>query len=261
MTEKKTFNGVGIPGLDMSDLTGKLIVIEGTDGVGRTSQIANIKEWLEVKGYAVMVSGWARSPLIGRLVKEAKAGHGLNVHTFSLLYLADFADRLEHEIIPSLKAGHIVLADRYIYTAFARGIIRGANKEWIQKSYGFALVPDVVFYIKIRIKDLILRVINNKTLDEKLKTGNDELMDYWESGMDIRLKDDFYDSFVAYQKRMISEFDAMAEEFNFISIDASENFNITNAKLKEGISSLLELEKEDTETKTSLSGNPPDSMG
>lgn len=249
MIEKKTFNGVGLPWLDMSDLTGKLIVIEGTDGVGRTSQITDIKAWLEVKGYAVKVSGWARSPLIGRLVKEAKSGHSLNVHTFSLLYLADFADRLEHEIIPSLKAGHIVLADRYIYTAFARGIIRGADKCWIQKSYGFALVPDVVFYMKIHIKDLILRVLNDKTLDEELGTNNDELMDYWESGMDLRLKDDFYDSFITYQKRIISEFDAMAEEFNFISIDASENFNIVNAKLKKEISSLLELEKEDIETK------------
>ncbi|MDO8733899.1 MAG: hypothetical protein Q7K21_01915, partial [Elusimicrobiota bacterium] len=232
-------SGIIPPGVDVSDLTGRLIVIEGTDGVGRSTQIANIKEWLEVKGYAVQVSGWARSPLIGRLVKEAKAGRSLNVSTFSLLYLADFADRLEHEIIPALKAGHIVLADRYIYTAFARGIIRGAGKEWIHKVYGFALVPDAVFYMRIRIKDLVIRMLSSETLDKENLGANNELIDWWESGMDIRLKDDFYDTFVAYQKKMIAEFDALAEEFKFNIIDTSKNFNTVNAKLKEGISALL----------------------
>lgn len=238
----KTFSGIIPPGVDVSDLTGRLIVIEGTDGVGRSTQIANIKEWLEIKGYAVQVSGWARSPLIGRLVKEAKAGRSLNVSTFSLLYLADFADRLEHEIIPALKAGHIVLADRYIYTAFARGIIRGASREWIQKVYGFALVPDAVFYMKIRIKDLVIRMLSSEIPQSGKKENlgaNNELIDWWESGMDIRLKDDFYDSFVAYQKKMIAEFDAMAEEFKFNIVDTSKNFNTVNAKLKEGISALL----------------------
>src|SRR3972149_5525409 len=145
------FTGAGLPYVDVSDLSGKLIVIEGTDGVGRSTQIEDIKRWLEVKGHGVMTTGWTRSPLMGKAIDEAKSGHTLNVNTFSLLYAADFSDRLEHEIIPALKAGFVVLADRYVYTAFARAIVRGADREWIQQVFGYALEPDTVFYMKIGI--------------------------------------------------------------------------------------------------------------
>jgi len=225
----------------MSDITGKLIVIEGTDGVGRSTQIKALKEWLEVKGQAVMVTGMARSPLIGKAISQAKAGHSLNVYTYSLLYLADFADRLEHEIIPALKAGYVVLADRYFYTAFVRGIVRGADKEWMRKSYGFALVPDAVYYMRIRIKELIPRVLNSENLEEGYwRISNGEVMDYWESGMDMKLGDDFYDSFVAYQKKTIAEFDTLAKEYNFNIIDAAKNFESVNTSLKESIEALLD---------------------
>jgi dTMP kinase len=238
--KKKIFFGEGLPYVDVSDLKGKLIVVEGTDGVGRSTQMGLLKQWLEVQGYAVATTGWTRSPLMGKAIDDAKSGHSLSLHTFSLLYAADFADRLEHEIIPALKAGFIVLADRYIYTAFARSVVRGADRSWIRKLFGFALEPDAVFYMKINIENLIPRVINTDTLMERYwEDGSGEGLDYWESGMDIRLGDDFYDSFVEYQKKVLEEFDYMTKEFKFKVLDASKNFEDTNLKLKEGISAIL----------------------
>jgi dTMP kinase len=235
------YYGTGLPYLDVTELKGKLIVIEGTDGVGRSTQIEELRKWLEVKGHGVMTTGWTRSPLMGAAIIEAKSGHTLNVNTFSLLYAADFADRLENEIIPALKAGFIVLADRYIYTAFARSIVRGANREWIHKVFGFALEAHAVFYMKISIEDLIPRVIDSKTLTKRYwEEESGEGMDYWESGMDLRLGEDFYDSFVKYQKRILHEFDLMAKRFHFVVVDASKSFNETNRILKRGITALLQ---------------------
>lgn len=241
--KQKIFFGVGLPYVDVSDLKGKLIVIEGTDGVGRSTQIEELKKSLEIKGHGVQSTGWARSPLMGRVIEDAKAGHSLNVNTFSLLYAADLADRLEHEIIPALKSGFIVLADRYIYTALARGVVRGADGNWLRDVFGFALEPDLVFYMKIGIENLIPRVINSQTLIERYwETESGEGMDYWESGMDLKLGEDFYDSFVEYQKRVLSEFDKMAKEFRFQVVDAAKGFEEVNRKLKEGILSVLENE-------------------
>lgn len=237
----RTFQGVMLPKLDLSDITGKLIVIEGTDGVGRSTQISELKQWLEIKGYAVMVTGWIRSPFIGKAVQEAKERHTLNVHTFSLLYLADFADRLEHEIIPALKAGYIVLADRYIYTALARSMIRGLDKEWLLKLYGFALVPDAVFLMRVNVKELIPRILNSENMVDEYWKRTDKMMDYWESGMDMRLGEDFYDSFIHYQKKMISIFDDLAKEFDFTVINAGKKFSYVNKALIEGISRVLEI--------------------
>lgn len=241
--KEKVFFGTGLPYIDTSDLAGKLIVIEGTDGVGRSTQIAELKKWLEVKGYPVMTTGWTRSPLLGNAIDVAKAGHNLNVNTFSLLYLADFADRLEHEVLPALKAGFIVLADRYFYTALARSLVRGADRDWIRHIYGFALEPDVVFYMKIQIEDLIPRVINSENLIEHYwESGSAEGMDYWESGMDLGLGEDVYDSFVEYQKRILAEFDILAKEFGFSTVDASLSFAETNKVLKHGIAAILDPE-------------------
>ncbi|MCX8093644.1 MAG: thymidylate kinase [Candidatus Goldbacteria bacterium] len=239
----KTLSNIPLPNVDLNELKGKLIVIEGTDGVGRSSQIMDLKEWLEIKGYAVVVTGWTRSPYIGKTIQKAKKKHTLNVYTFSLLYLADFGDRLIHEIIPALKAGYIVIADRYIYTAFIRSIIRGIDKDWIYKAYGFALIPDVVFYLKIGIKDLIPRILNSKNLEEEYWKKSEILLDYWESGMDMRLGHDFYESFVNYQKKSIQYFNQMAKEFNFITIDASKKFSSVNKELKKHISNLLEIKE------------------
>jgi dTMP kinase len=238
---RKIFFGNGLPYADVSDLTGKLIVIEGTDGVGRSTQIAELRKWLEIKGYGVTTTGLGRSPLMSDAIDNAKAGHKLNVYTFSLLYLADFADRIEHEIIPALKAGFIVLADRYIYTAFARAVVRGADRDWIRAAYGFALEPDAVIYMRIGIRDLIPRVINSDDLGEGYwRTASDGVIDYWESGMDMRLGDDFYDSFVRYQRRITAEFDAMAQEFGFTVVDASKKFETVHRQMKDTILGILE---------------------
>jgi dTMP kinase len=240
---KRYFYGTGLPYVDMSEIKGKLIVIEGTDGVGRSTQIESLKKWLEVKGFGVATTGWTRSSLMKKAIDDAKSGHTLNVYTFSMLYAADFADRLEHEIIPALKAGFIVIADRYIYTAFARSTVRGADRQWIRKVFGFALRPNAIFYMHIDIEDLIPRVINSQTLHKHYwEEESGEGLDYWESGMDLHLGEDFYDSFVEYQKKILDEFFKMKREYGFHVIDASNPFEDVNRALKQGILNILEDE-------------------
>ena len=205
---RKPWYGQGLPYLRTGPLPGHLIVIEGTDGVGRSTQIELLRPWLELEGYAVSNTGWTRSPLLSDTINEAKAGHELTVTTFSLLYAADFADRLEHQIIPALRAGFIVLADRYMYTAFARNLVMGAEPAWTRRLFGFALVPDLVLYLAIDVEHLVPRVLEGKG------------MDYWESGMHLALGTDMFDSFLRYQRRLVAEYNALAQEFGFVSVDA-----------------------------------------
>src|SRR5689334_2954154 len=192
-----------MPYLPADACTGKLIVIEGTDGCGRSTQACMLKEWLEVQGYAGMETGWTRSKLIGQAITDAKQGHSLHRLTYCLMYATDLADRLEYQIIPALRSGFVVLADRYIYTAIARGIARGADKDWLRDLYGFALMPDMIFYLQLQVNDLVGRV---------LAAGK---MNYWESGMDMNYGDDIYDSFIAYQGELIHQFDVMVDEYGF----------------------------------------------
>ena len=205
------FFGDGLTYLNPSDLKGKLIALEGTDGVGRSTHIDMLQEWLEIQGYGVITTGWTRSNLMSKTIEMAKAGNILDRWSFSLLYATDFADRLEHQIIPALRSGFIVLADRYIYTAFARDFVRSGDRRWIRDVFGFALVPDLVCYLRIDVDTLALRVI---------ETGG---MNYWESGMDLKLGADLYDSFKKYQLLLIEEFDKMAEEFHFNVVDARKS--------------------------------------
>jgi dTMP kinase len=194
--------------LNPSDLKGRLIAIEGTDGVGRSTHIELLQEWLEVQGYGVITTGWTRSNLMSKAIEAAKQGNILDRWSFSLLYATDFADRLEHQIIPALRSGFIVLADRYIYTAFARDVVRSGDPAWIRDVFGFALVPDLVCYLRIDVDTLALRVLESKG------------MNFWESGMDMKFGTDLYDSFMKYQSLLIEEFDKMAEEFRFEVVDA-----------------------------------------
>jgi dTMP kinase len=217
-----------MPYLPVESSTGRLIVIEGTDGAGRSTQAAMLKEWLEVQGYGVMETGWTRSRLVGQAITDAKQGHSLNRLTYCLMYATDLADRMEYQIIPALKSGFIVLADRYIYTAIARGIVRGADPQWLEDLYGFAVVPDLVCYLKLSVKELIPRV---------LETGK---MNYWESGMDTNFGDDMYDSFVAYQGALIHEFDRMAVEHNFVTLDARAEAEVTQKQLRRAVAEYLE---------------------
>jgi len=206
---KPKFFGEGIPYLDPPSLNlkGKLLDIEGTDGVGRTTQVERLRNWLEIQGHGVVETGWTRSELMSSLIQLAKEGNTLTRDTFSLLYATDFADRLENQIIPSLRSGFIVISDRYVYTAFARHMVRGGSRDWIRGVFGFALVPDMVLYLKTDVESLVPRVIGSKG------------MDYWEAGMDLHLGEDLYDSFCVYQRRILTEYDAMAEEFKFEVVD------------------------------------------
>jgi len=208
MEDARQYFGDGLAYLNLSDLKGRLIAIEGTDGVGRSTHIELLQEWLEVQGYGVVTTGWTRSNLMSKTIEVAKQGNILDRWSLSLLYATDFADRLEHQIIPALRSGFIVLADRYIYTAFARDAVRSGDRKWIRDVFGFAVVPDLVCYLRIDVDTLALRVIETSG------------MNYWESGMDMKLGADLYDSFKKYQGLLIEEFDKMAEEFKFEVVDA-----------------------------------------
>jgi dTMP kinase len=222
-----SFFGQGIPGVDLAELRGKLIVIEGPDGVGRSTQIRLLKNWLETNGHAVLATRMTRSALAGKGLRRAKKGTTLGRITMALFYATDFADRLEHEVIPALKAGFIVLTDRYVYTVAARALVRGIDPGWIRGAYGFALRPDRIFYLRVRVPDLVTRV---------LEQGG---FDYWESGMDLRLGDDMYESFVEYQKRIMGRFDKMVEDCGFTVIDASRSIEEVFTDLKFHMTNVL----------------------
>src|SRR5256714_15173032 len=160
--KEKAFSGTPLPGVEREPYSGKLIVIEGTDGVGRSTHIQLLRSWLESRGHAVLDTGMTRSVLAGRGIKEAKQGHTLGRLTMQLFYATDFADPLENEMLPALRAGFVVLTDRYIYSAIARAAVRGADPAWIRAIYGIALVPDVVFYLRIRsAEELVPRMLNS----------------------------------------------------------------------------------------------------
>jgi len=227
---KKETYGVVLPGMELSGLVGKLIVIEGTDGVGRSTQIALLKEWLEQKGHAVLDTGLSRSGLVGKGIKRAKEGHTLGRITLTLFYATDFADRLEHEIVPALRAGFVVLTDRYIYSLIARAIVRGLDPEWVRKVYAFGLKPDAVFYLRIGVDDLIPRVVFSRGFD------------YWESGMDVYSTEDMYEGFRRYQTSLLEQFDRLAEEYSFKVVDATPEPKKIFEKLRAGITKILEGE-------------------
>jgi dTMP kinase len=199
----------------------------GTDGVGRTTQLRLLREWLEVQGYGVIETDWTQSPLMQPTIELAKSSNTLNKLTFVLLYATDFADRLEKEIIPALKAGFIVLADRYIFTALARAGVRGVDRAWLRSLYGFAIAPHLVFYLKVDIETLIRRVLG---------AGG---MEFWEAGMDLKLGDDIYDSFRAYQSKMLREYNQLAEEFGFRVVDARRPVETIQAELRRQIETFL----------------------
>jgi dTMP kinase len=203
--------GTDLPGVDTSELSGKLIVIEGPDAVGRSTQIVQLRGWLEQEGHAVLDTGMARSALAGKGIAKAKEGNTLGPVTMTLYYVTDFADRLEHEIIPALRAGFIVLTDRYIFSIMARSIARGEDPAWIERVCSFGLVPHAIYYLRARVKDLVSRVILGRGA-----------FDYWESGMDYHFGDDMYESFVSYQTRLIRALDRMSSRYGFIDIDARQ---------------------------------------
>jgi dTMP kinase len=213
-----------VPGMKLNDLAGKLIVIEGTDGAGRTTQINLLKPWLEEQGHAVLDTGMTRSPLAGEGIRRAKEGNNLGRVTQSLFYATDFVDRLENEIAPALRAGFVVLTDRYIYSLMARAVVRGVERAWIRDLYSVALKPDAVFYLRVGIDELIPRVVFSRGFD------------YWESGMDLNPGQDMYEAFCSYQQALLAEFERLSAEYGFEIIDASRDaksvFGILKARVR-----------------------------
>ncbi len=229
------FYGTALPGVGREGYTGKLIVVEGTDGVGRSTHIETLRQWLESRGHAVIDTGMTRSVLAGRGIKEAKAGTTLGRLTMQLYYAADFADRLENEMLPALRAGFIVLTDRYIYSAIARAVVRGVDPGWVRSIYGIALVPDAIIYLRIRkAEELVTRLFN---------AGRK--FDFWESGMDLHLGEDLYDSFVAYQTKLLTEFDRMSDEYGFRTIDASRSIRRVAADLRRIVARVIDGEADE----------------
>jgi len=217
-----------IPGIETSELQGKLVVIEGPDAVGRSTQISRLRSWLEHEGHAVLTTGMTRSALAGKGIQQAKEGNTFGPLTMTLFYATDFADRLENQIIPALRAGFVVITDRYIFSLMARAVARGSDRAWIEKVAGFALVPHVVLYIRADVQDLVSRVVVGRGV-----------FDYWESGMDMRFGNDMHDSFIKYQTRIIRALDTMAERYDFKMIDASRPPDVIFQELQREIASLF----------------------
>ena len=224
----RRFYGHGIPGLDPSKLGGKLVVIEGADGSGRSTQISRLVEWLEGCGHATVQVGLKRSTLVSEELNQAKRGNILSRTTLSLFYATDFADQIENVIIPSLRAGFIVIADRYIYTLMARDMARGADPSWLRNLYGMALVPDIVFYLNVPAEELVQR-----------NFAKDYALDYWESGMDLGLSHDMFDSFIRYQAMIVDMFKKMQKTYGFTIVDASRSADEINLELQKKIEAVM----------------------
>jgi dTMP kinase len=222
------FYGHGIPGVELPKLLGKLIVVEGADGSGRSTQITRLVDWLEAGGHATVQVGLKRSTLVSEELKQAQQGNILSHTTLSLFYATDFADQMENMIMPAMKAGYMVLADRYIYTLMARDLVRGIDEYWLKNLYGIALVPDAVFYLNVSPEELVQRnFAKNKSLD------------YWESGMDLGLSRDMFDSFVQYQGKMIDQFKRLQKLYKFTIVDVQRSVDEVTAELKTKITAVM----------------------
>ena len=199
----KTFAELGFPG--------RLIAVEGLDGSGKSTQIYLLKRWLELQGLKVFFSEWNSSELVKNATSKGKKRELLSPNTFSLIHATDFADRYERQLVPLLRAGYIVLCDRYIFTAFARDTVRGCPPEWVRGIYNFAAMPDLVFFFKASLEVSLQRILDGRP---QLK--------YFEAGMDLRLSTDPYESFRIFQGRILEQYLAMSTEFNFLVIDANQ---------------------------------------
>lgn len=215
-------------GTELDELTGMLIVIEGPDASGRSTHVHMLAEWLEQQGYPVARTGLTRSQLVANELEAAKLGNVLSPRTRALFYATDFYDQLENVIVPGLRAGSIVLADRYIFTLMARDLVRGADRKWLESLYGMAIVPDLVIHFAVT-QD----VLSERTLASRRK------LDYWESGMDLGLSRDWFTSFVQYQTRMAEQFEDLRERYGIEDIDANGRIADIQLALRQRISDLL----------------------
>ena len=224
----RRYYGHGIPGMDLRELAGKLIVVEGADGSGRSTQIARLVEWLEGTGHATVQVGLKRSTLVSEELEQAQEGNILSRTTLSLFYATDFADQLENIILPALKAGFVVLADRYIYTLMARDMVRGMDETWLKNLYGIAPEPDAVFYLNVPPEELVQRSF-----------AKNAALDFWESGMDLGLSRDMFDSFMKYQTAMQKTFRHLQATYGFTIVDGMRSADAISTELRKKIGAVL----------------------
>ena len=224
----RRFYGQGIPGVKLAALSGKLIAVEGADGSGRSTQISRLVDWLEGNGHATVQVGLKRSTLVSEELNQAQQGNILSRTTLSLFYATDFADQLENIILPALGSGFIVLADRYIYTLMVRDMVRGMDEDWLKNLYGIALEPDAVFYLNVSPEELVQRNFDKN-----------HSLDFWESGMDLGLSRDMFDSFLKYQALVEQQFKRLQATYGFTIVDAHQSVDAVNAILRQEIQTLL----------------------
>jgi dTMP kinase len=224
----QSFFGESLVGLDPTELNGNLIVIEGLDGSGRSTQIALLQEWLESEGFAVQTSGLRRSNLVGRDIDELLAQNAVTRLTLALMYATDFFDQLEHRIVPALRSGTVVLADRFIFTLIARSVVRGINRDYLTGLYTMALRPHLTFWLNVRPETAFAREFKKA-----------QAISYWEAGRDMSLSHDLYWSFVRYQTMIKREFEVMSKRNSFIELDGEAPVSTVNRQLRQRIAEHL----------------------
>jgi len=224
----QSFFGESLVGLDPSELNGTLVVIEGMDGSGRSTQIALLQEWLESEGFSVQTSGLRRSNLVGRDIDQLLAKNAVTRLTLALMYATDFFDQLEHRIVPALRSGAVVLADRFIFTLIARGVVRGINRDYMTGLYAMALRPHITFWLNVRPETAFAREFKKA-----------QAISYWEAGRDMSLSHDLYWSFVRYQTMIKREFEVMAKKSSFIELDGEASVSNVNKQLRQRIAEQL----------------------
>ena len=206
---------------------GTLVCVEGIDGSGKSTQLALLRDWLKEIGQDVIFTEWNSSELISQTTKLAKKKNMLSPRTFSLLHAVDFADRLQQVIAPALKAGFIVLADRYAYTAFARDVARGVDSDWVREVYNFAIKPDLAIYFDIDPKDAMERICSNRAPK------------FYEAGMDLKLSNDPYESYIIFQSRVIKEYKKMVDEYGLVQLDALDSIHSKQVAIRTMLKDVL----------------------
>jgi dTMP kinase len=210
--------------------TGKLIAVEGLDGSGKSTQIYLVKRWLELEGYRVFFTEWNSSVLVKKSTTKGKKRNLLTPTTFSLIHATDFADRFERQIMPLLRAGTIVLADRYIYTAFARDAVRGCDKDWLEKLYSFAVPPDITFYFRVPLEVSLNRILEGRPM-----------LKYHEAGLDMGWSTDPYESFRIFQGKIRDQYEKMSKSYAFTTIDATREIHEQQSEVRKIISRKIDL--------------------
>lgn len=208
---------------------GKLIIVEGIDGSGKSTQLMLLKKWLEAQDFHVSFTEWNSSALVRETTRRGKKTKSLTPTTFSLLHATDFASRLYHQILPPLKAGMLVLADRYVYTAFTRDAVRGVARDWVRNVYNFAVRPDLAFYFRVPIDTAIQRLL----------TGTRAQLKYYEAGMDLRISPDLTESFRIFQSRILGEYEKVVEEYGLVTLDATQPIHDQQDAMRAVVTDLL----------------------